>query len=199
MKKYLTLAGLLVCFATMSAFTDYNGINECYLIFNNPTNLTKADIDKLGYDAKRTRELTTDNGEVQITCIDGYRIIYLNDKKVPFMNIKVELSATGEYEKDKQKIINNIKYLTSHSEGMETNVPIELNVNGYKIYGLNRTSMDKGMLLGSYVMFPGNDITVYFYFNNLKPEYRHVNSIEEFKTQRDKFMSEYTAHLKTCK
>ncbi len=49
------------------------------------------------------------------------------------------------------------------------------------------------------VMFPGNCLTVYFYFNNMKPEYRNFENVYDYKEQRDRFMDEYTKHLKTCK
>ena len=48
-------------------------------------------------------------------------------------------------------------------------------------------------------MFPGNNVTVYFYFNNLKPEISNFEGIEDYKKQRDKFIDEYTKHLTTCK
>ena len=33
----------------------------------------------------------TENGEVEVTRVDGYRVLYKNDKKVPFVNLKIEL------------------------------------------------------------------------------------------------------------
>ena len=92
-----------------------------------------------------------------------------------------------------------MKYLNSNSAGMETKDLIELNFNGYKIYGLSRGTIEKGSTLGRFIMFPGNGITVYFYFNNLTPEYRNFESIDDYKKQRDKFIDEYTKYLTTCK
>ncbi|AYB34057.1 hypothetical protein D4L85_27295 [Chryseolinea soli] len=82
---------------------------------------------------------------------------------------------------------------------METKDLIELEFNGYKVYGLSRGSIETGSTLGIFVMFPGNDVTVYFYFNNMKPEYRNFESVNDYKKQRDQFIEEYTKYLTTCK
>jgi len=82
---------------------------------------------------------------------------------------------------------------------METKDLIELEFNGYKIYGLSRGAIETGSTLGTFVMFPGNGVTVYFYFNNMKPEYRNFESVDDYKKQRDRFIDEYTKYLTTCK
>ena len=110
----------------------------------------------------------------------------------------MELSDKKSYVKDQKNLIENLKYLISHSTGMESKDIIELEFNGYKAYGLSRGSIESGSTLGTFVMFPGNGVTVYFYFNNLTPEYRNFESLEDYKKQRDRFIDEYTKHLTTC-
>lgn len=117
---------------------------------------------------------------------------------MPFVNLKVELSAPDSYENDKKRLLDNLKYLNAHSTGMETKELIELNFNGYKISGLSRASIEAGSTLGIFIMHPGNGVTVYFYFNNLKPEFRNFTSVEDYKKQRDQFLEEYTKYLTTC-
>ncbi len=124
--------------------------------------------------------------------------MYSNEKKAPFVNLKVELSDKKSYDKDQKNLIKNLKYLISHSTGIESKDLIELEFNGYKAYGLSRGSIESGSTLGTFVMFPGNGITVYFYFNNLTPEYRNFESLEDYKKQHDRFIDEYTKHLTTC-
>lgn len=195
MKLFSTI--LLAVF--LFSFTGKNEIGQCYIAFKHATRLSQADPERLPEGAEKTRLVNTDQGEVEISRIDGYRILYLNDKKAPFANVKVELSEAGAYEKDKNNLLNNLRYLNSHSNGMESKELIELNMNGYKMYGLSRASIEAGSILGTFVMFPGNGITVYFYFNNLKPEYRNFESLEDYKKQRDRFMDEYTKYLAGCK
>lgn len=181
-----------------SSITKYE-ISQCYLSFNNATNLIAAEPDKLPEKAEKFRPVITANGGVNISRIAGYRILYNNGKKAPFVNLKVELSEKKSYEKDKKIIIEHLGYLNDNTPEMETKELIEMEFNGYKVYGLSRGTIESGSTLGTFVMFPGNGVTVYFYFSNLKPEYRNFESVEDYKLQRDRFIDEYTKYLTLCK
>lgn len=198
MKSKLTLFSTVLLTTLLLSFISKNEIRQCYTSFRTATNLTAAEPDRLPENAEQTRLVKTDSGDVEVTRIDGYRILYYNDNNAPFVNLKVELSEKDAYDKDQKNIIDNLKYLNSHST-METKNLIELEFNGYKIYGLSRGSIEIGSTLGTFVMFPGNGVTVYFYFNNMKPEYRNFESVDDYKKQRDKFIEEYTKHVITCK
>lgn len=195
--KIIILVTFLFIIALVS-FKKKNEIAKCFISFTTATNLTAATPDRLPETSEKVRTVKTENGEVDVTRIDGYRILYNNEKNVPFVNLKVELSDANSYESDKKRIVENLKYLNAHSTGMETKELLELNFNGYKIFGLSRGTIDVGSTLGIFVMFPGNDVTVFFYFNNLKPDVRTFESTEDYKKQRDRFLEEYTKHLTTC-
>ena len=199
MKPKLNIIPTLLLTIFFLSFTNKNEIGQCYISFKTSTNLTPSEPDRLPETSQKARIVKTDNGEVEVTCIDGYRVLYNNEKKVPFVNLKVELSEKDSYDKDQKNLIDNLKYLNSHSVSMETKDLIELEFNGYKVYGLSRGTIESGSTLGIFIMFPGNGVTVYFYFNNLKPEYRNFVSVDDYKKQRDKFIDEYTKYLTTCK
>lgn len=154
---------------------------------------------RLPENAEKSRLVLTENGEVEVSRIDGYRVLYNNKKKVPFVNLKVEVSEADSYGSDTVAILNNLRYLNSKGKNMETKDLIEINYNGYRIYGLSRNGIEEGSILGSFVMFPGETVTVYFDFNNLKPEVRNFKSLEDYKTQRNQFFGAYTNHLKSCR
>jgi hypothetical protein len=194
----IKLFSLLLLTTALFGFTGSNEIGQCYLSFKTATNLIVAEPDRLPSSAEKVWQVPTDNGQVDVTRIDGYRILYRNSKGAPFVNLKVELSKAKSYEIDKTNIINMLKYLNANSIDMETKDLIELELNGYKVYGNSRGSINTGSTLGTFVMFPGDGVTVYFYFNNMKPEYRNFESVEDYKKHRDQFMNEYTKHLKTC-
>ena len=198
MKLGLIVFSTLLLTTLLLSFTFKNEISECYFSFKSATNLTPADPDRLPEASRKSRIVKTDNGEVEVTCTDGYRVLYNNDKNVPFVNLKVEQSAKKAYDKDRKNLIDNLRYLNAHSTHMETKDLIELEFNGFKIYGLSRGTIETGSTLGTFVMFPGNGIIVYFYFNNLKPEVRNFESLDDYKKHRDRFIDEYTGHLKTC-
>jgi hypothetical protein len=198
MKSKLTLLSIALMTIILLSFKSKNEIGQCYISFKTSTSLTVADPERLPETSEKVRILKTDNGEVEVTRIDGYRVLYNNDKNAPFVNLKVELSANKSYAKDEKNLIDNLKYLNSHSQNMETKDLIELEFNGYKVYGFSRGSIETGSTLGTFAMFPGDGVTVYFYFNNMKPEYRNFESVAEYKKQRDRFMDEYTKYLTTC-
>lgn len=199
MKSEQTLFSIFLLAISLWSFTLKNEIGPCYISFTSPSHLSATDPNRLPENSEKMRTLTTDKGEVDVSRIDGYRIMYLNDKNAPFVNLKVELSANNAYESDKIHIIDNLRYLNSHSQNMETTDLLELEFNGYQVYGFSRASIEMGNILGTFVMFPGNGVTVYFYFNNLKPEFRNFENVNDYKKQRDRFMNEYTRYLKTCK
>ena len=139
--KLIALSTLLLTTIFLS-FTNVNEIGQCYIAFNSATNLKAADPDRLPKTAEKFGIVDTEEGEIKISCIDGYRILYNNDMKAPFVNLKVELSEINSYEKDKKNLLANLRYLNSHSTGMETKDIIELEFNGFKIYGLSRASIE---------------------------------------------------------
>ena len=182
----------------LSGFKNKYEIGKCFISFTIATNLTAATPDRLPETSEKNRTVKTENGDVEVTRIDGYRLLYNNDKKAPFVNLKIELSDQNSYETDQKHLIDNLKYLNAHSSGMETKELIELKFNGYRILGLSRSSIETGRTLGSFIMFPGNGVTVFFDFNNLKPDYRNFESVDDYKKQRDKFLEDYTKYLTTC-
>jgi hypothetical protein len=199
MKSKLTLLWTVLLATFLFGFISKNDIGPCYISFRTATGLTVTNPDRMPETSEKVRTVKTEHGEVEVTRMDGYRILYNNEKQVPFVNLKVELSKENEYDKDQQNLIDNLKYLNAHSQNMETKDLVELNFNGYKLYGFSRSTIETGSILGTFVMFPGNGVTVYFYFNNMKPEYRNFQNVDDYKKQRDRFMDEYTKHLQTCK
>jgi hypothetical protein len=196
--KLILLSTLLVAILFLSFKSNYE-IGLCYVTFNTATNLTMSSADKLTQSTVIIKRVLTDSGEVDVTRADGYRILYKNNKNAPFVNLKVELSGYGSYEKDQKNLLSNLKYKNYNTPMMETQDLIELEYNGYKIYGISRATIQPDGILGTFLMFPGNGITVYFYFNNMKPELRNFESVDDYKKQRNKFIEEYTKHLTKCK
>jgi hypothetical protein len=191
----LTFIGIFLLFS----FTFKNEIGKCYISFTKTPGLTTVEPERLTANQEKFRKLKTETGEVEVSRIDGYRVVYKNTKGGEFANIKVELSEAESYNADKTNILANLKYLNANSEGMESKELIELNYNGYKIYGLGRSSLENGTTLGTFVIFPGNNVTVYIYFNNLKPELRHYEDYTDYRVKRNGFLGNYTNYLKQCK
>ncbi len=195
--RFAIFSILILCLSLMS-FTDSNEIRKCYFLFTTPTGFNAQEPDRLPEDSKKSRELKTTEGIKEITCIDGYRVLYKNAKNAAFVNMKVELSEKKAFADDQKKILENIDYLISTATILENKELVKLEVNGFTLYGFSRSSIEGGTNLGTFVMFPEKGVSVYFYFNNLNPTYRNYESIEEYIIQRNQFLNEYTQFLKSC-
>lgn len=119
MKSILTFLSTILLTGIILSFTSKNEIGQCYISFKSATNLTVANPERLPETSEKVRTVKTDDGEVEVTRIDGYRVLYNNDKNAPFVNLKVELSEIKSYDKDQKNLIDNLKYLNSHSTGMK--------------------------------------------------------------------------------
>ncbi|MCC8411078.1 hypothetical protein LJ707_19210 [Mucilaginibacter sp. UR6-1] len=199
MKKPVILIALLTLIV-LCAFTPQDGIKQCYLSFKKTGNLKAQPAEKLPADAEKTRALATGTGETTITITDGYRILYNNKKKAPFVNMKVELSQPENYEQDKKNVLANLNYLNAQSTGMETTGKLlEIDYNGYKVFGLSRAGINEAQTLGIFVIFPGDNTIIYLYFNNIEADKSHFKTVAEYQGYRNEFIGEYTAHLANCK
>jgi hypothetical protein len=192
---FSTLVLIIICFG----FTNKHEIGICYLTFNSATNLTKGSADRLTQPSVVIKKVLTNNGEADVTRADGYRILYKNNMDEAFVSLKVELSEYSSYEKDRQNLIENLKYINYHNTNMESQDVTELKFNSYTIYGISLGTIEPMGTLGTFIMFPGDGVTVYFYFNNMRKERRNFESVEDYKKQRNRFIEEYTNHLMNCK
>ncbi len=175
-------------------------IDECLITFNGTQDLKISSTERLPESSEKFRSFNTDSGEVRVSRTDGYKILYKNSKGAEMLDLKVELSEEDSYKTDKELILDNLKFLISHSDDLTSPEPIAIEKNGYKIYGLNRDNIDNpSSTLGIYIMSPGKNITVYFYFNNLHNDSRSYNNLDEFMAIRDRFLDEYTKYIKECK
>ncbi|OOQ61402.1 hypothetical protein [Mucilaginibacter pedocola] len=193
------IAIILLAAVALCSFKYAEEIKHKYISFNKARGLKMSAAERLPETTDKTRALPTANGEASITIQDGYRVLYLNKRKAAFVNVKVELSSPSTYEQDKANVLANLSYLNANSAGMESKELLTLDYNGYKVYGLSRAGIEQGSTLGTFVMFPGDNTIVYFYFNNIEADKRHFNTAEEYKGFRNDFIGEYTAYLKNAK
>jgi len=199
MRTNVTIILVFLISSVFLSFTYINEIGNCFISFTNPGNLTATAPGRLPATSEKVRTIKTDKGEVEVSRIDGYRVLYTNNKKAPFVNLKVELSEKNSYANDKKNLIDNLKFITANTPEMETKDLIELEFNGYKVYGVSRKTIISGNILGLFMLFPENGVTVFFDFLNTKPEFRNFTSVEDYKKLRDQFIDEYTKYLKICR
>ena len=103
MKLKITLLFTVLLTIAFFSFKSKNEINNCYISFKNATNLKADKPDQRLRSSEKFRTVNTAYGDVEVTSVEGFRIIYNNQKKAPFVNLKVELSDPDSYETDQKK------------------------------------------------------------------------------------------------
>ena len=145
----------------------------------------------------KSRTVKTSSGDQKISLADGYRVmVAYNEHRDWFANIKAEKSVAGEYERDKQNAIENLKWAVSVGTEMETQEPVKISFGNYEGYATSRRTLI-GNMLGIYVLFSDVDHTITtFYFINQNANRKRFQTIEEWRVLRDEFLKTYTACAK---
>lgn len=140
-----------------------------------------------------SRTVQTSNGDRTISLADGYRVmVAYNNKRDWFVNIKAEKSFPEEYERDKEGVIENLKFAASTTADLEHPEPVKVSFNGFEGYGTSKRALT-GNVVGMYVLFSDPDRTITtFYFINQNAKRERFKSIEEWRTIRDEFLNTYT-------
>lgn len=150
-------------------------------------------VDRLPKSVK-SRTVETSKGDQKISLVDGYRVMvaYNNDRDW-FANVKAEKSMAGEYQRDKEGVIENLKWAASTSKELESQEPVSLTFNGYEGYGTSKRTLTTGDMLGIYVLFSDAEHTITtLYFINQNVKRKRFQTIEEWKAVRDEFLNTYT-------
>ena len=140
-----------------------------------------------------SRTVETSKGNREVSLADGYRVmVAYNDKKDWFANIKAEKSFDADYERDKENVIENLKWAASTSKDLESPEPVKVSFNGHEGYGTSKRELT-GNMLGIYVFFSDTHRTIMtIYFINQNAKRKRFQTIEEWRTVRDEFLNTYT-------
>jgi hypothetical protein len=151
-----------------------------------------VEVDRLPKDVKN-RTVETSKGDQKISLADGYRVmVAYNDKRDWFANIKAEKSVAADYEQDKERVIDNLKWAASTTDELQNPEPVKVSFNGHEGYGTSKQEL-KGNLLGIYLFFSDADRTITtIYFINQNAKRKRYQNIEEWRTIRDEFLNTYT-------
>jgi len=193
--NFKILSTILLATLFLSA-TPKSKIEPFFIEFKSTEKLNPSEPDVIQKDADKFKIVETDLGAVKVSRLEGYKISYITDQRIAAVNLKVELSDKKSYDKDQMNLINNFRFINSNLTDVEAKDLIELEYNGYKIYGYSKSNVGKVGALGTFVMFPGEGVVVYFDFYNISPESALFKSVDQYKKQRTAFLEEYTKFIK---
>jgi hypothetical protein len=145
----------------------------------------------------KSRTVETSKGNRKISLADGYRVmVAYNEDRDWFANIKAEKSVAAEYERDKEGVVENLKWAASTSKELESQEPVKVSFGEFEGYGTSKRTLT-GNMLGIYVLFSDADHTIItFYFINQNSKRKRFQNIEEWRILRDEFLETYANCVK---
>lgn len=188
--------GIVLIFSTVGFETSRSGATEgdslqVYASCRFDDGLQVVQVDRLPPGTK-SRSVTTNGGQEEISLLDGYRIMTAYPNTDYFTNIKVERSDPASYAHDKRVAIENLEWMIANTSGLQSNKATQVTFHGRVAYGLDRKNIEGGSQ-GVYILFSDTeDAIITIYFLNQRPEARKFSTVLEYQKLRDHFLDEFT-------
>jgi len=111
-----------------------------------------------------------------------------------YANAKAELLPVKNYPQLKQSLLDNFQHLL---HGDTLNTALRSPMNGLEVHGLDREKLEGGVL-GIYLFFDDSaHVVTTIYLLNQEPRSRKFQTIEEYRSLRDRFLVSYTACIQS--
>src|SRR6266853_764786 len=93
------------------------------------------------------------NGEEKVSVLDGYRVMFgYKNVSYNFVDVKIEQSDPSSYARDKERVINELKYLSSTKQATGNTFIGKTMLNEFEHYGLDRDKIDVGVTVGTHLL-----------------------------------------------
>ena len=139
-----------------------------------------------------TRAAQTLTGPKKVTIADGVFAAFAFNPGVPFANLKIEQLPAGTYSSEKADLISEFDKINATGEDTKRNYDMKPTLNGFEIYGFDRTGLD-GNVLGIYLFFDNpHHVATTAYFLNAPMGQRKFGSLQEYNGLREGFLNAYT-------
>lgn len=141
-----------------------------------------------------TRKAVTLTGTKEITISDGAFSAFSFPGSAPFANVKSELLPATRYSTEKSDMISEFDAINAKGENTQRNYALKPTLNGFEIYGFDRTAITPDeQLLGMYVFFDNpHHIATTAYFLNAPAAQRRFSTIQDYNGLRESFVNAYT-------
>jgi hypothetical protein len=137
-----------------------------------------------------SREVDTDSGPRSIDLDAGLRVMFAYPETDFYANVKAESLPAANYSQSKQSLLGNFQHL---AHGNIVNAALHSPMNGLEVHGLDREKLEGGVL-GIYLLFDDSaHVVTTIYLLNQEPQNRKFQSMDEYRTLRDRFLASYTA------
>lgn len=157
--------------------------------------LQLVDISALGAGVS-SRPVETRKGTFPLALLAGRRMMFAYPDTDFFANVKVEVLPSEHFEEEKQLALENFSFILNGNGGNLRDSKLPAQVNGFDTTGLNRPSLEGGVL-GIYLLLDEtNHVLTTIYFLNQEPAHRKFSSMDEYARLRTRFLETYTACIR---
>src|SRR6266404_145863 len=168
--------------------------------------LRVKEVERRPKSTEKYRYVVTANGNERVSVQDGYRVMFgYRDLLYYFANVKIEQSEPSSYAQDKEKVVSELKYLSSTKQATGNTFSDRTILNGLEHYGLDRDKIDVGITLGTHLLLYDPDhlvITVYFLnqddknlLGSMIGNGRRFRNLEEYHKLKNDFLNRYSECL----
>ena len=106
--------------------------------------------------------------------------------------MKIEQLPAANYSAEKNDVISEFDAINAKGEDTQRNYALKPTLNGFEIYGFDRTALD-GKELGIYLFFDNvHHVATTAYFLNAPENLRKFQTIAEYTQLREAFLNAYT-------
>lgn len=136
------------------------------------------------------RIIKTGKGKERVSVVDGFRILYAYPNTKPIAKVIIEKSKEGEYENDRKKVLNQLKYLSRGQKEVVRRI-----YKGVVYHSLDSDALSKPIVGLTVMFFPEDQIigTVHFLFE--ESEKSKFYSYKEYQRLRNKFIIQYIGKI----
>ena len=170
-----------------------------------PGDLKVKQVDRRPDSTPKFRHVLTVNGEEAVSVMDGYRVMFgYKNLSYYFADVKIEQSEPSSYPRDKRRVIDELKYLSSTKQATGNTFIDKVMLNEFEHYGLDRDKIDIGLTVGTHLLLYDPDhLIVTVYFLNQKDKSppgstngsgRRFSDLDEFLKLKDDFLNRYIAN-----
>ena len=170
--------------ATAKVLTPYT---TCYF----PDGLTVASANSLSPD-EASRTVETADGSQHIDPVTSEQVMFAYPFTDFFANVKVEELPAAQYPALKKILVANLEYLGKKTPNILANDALPANLHGFEVHGHDLERLESSVL-GMYVMFDdASHVVTTVFFLNQESWRRKFQSMGEYRTLRDHFLTTYT-------
>lgn len=140
-----------------------------------------------------TRQVEGPNGPATVSVADGYRVMLHKAGKAPLVNLKIELSAPGQFRQDRDAILAQYGVMAKRAAaaGAAPAAAARSEINGVEVFDLTSPTIDRGGPLSMVTLaHEASGVIGTAYVLSQPKDVREYANMEEYTALRDQFTRE---------